>query len=381
MRVRGNLKKILCVGIFLLIKANIFSQINEVGRYYYPEFNRNAESNLYFRLENNNFVKNNEYFGDYTQGYTLMGYTLQPTFMYYAESRLRIKAGVHLLQFSGVSEFTEVLPVFSVHVKLTEKLDLIMGGLQGDVHHKLIEPIFNSEYQYTRPIENGFQFLYNNDRLWYDIWIDWEQFIFLGDKKPEKFTAGISSSYTFTPPKSSIKISSPLQFVATHVGGQISDYSETSQTLTNLVTGIKLEQNIGTGFIQKVGLSAYVATYKDLANESSWHFHSGRAIYPTVNISYKYGEFMVGYWNAQNFIAPKGSSLFQSVSDRSIEFYKKNRHLLTSKLSFNKTFMRKIKFSAMFESYYDLDASQMEYSYGLNLVFTPNFFISKISFD
>ena len=147
-----------------------------------------------------------------------------------------------------------------------------------------------------------------------------------------------------------------------------------------MVTGVKLEQNTGTGFIQKVGLSAYIATYKDLANESGWHFHSGSAIYPTANITYKYGEFMLGYWKAKNFIAPKGSNLFQSVSDRKVGFYKKNRQMLTSKLSFSKTFMKQIKFSAMLETYYDLDASQLEYSYGLNLVFTPNFFISKINF-
>ncbi|TLX72862.1 hypothetical protein E9993_17130 [Labilibacter sediminis] len=369
------------LGLFILITTSAHGQLNETGRYYYPEFNNQAESNLYFRLENNNFVKNNEYFGNYIQGYTLMGYTIQPTFMYYAGSRLRIKAGVHLLQFSGVSSFTEVLPVFSVHTKLTEKLDLIMGGLQGDVHHKLIEPIFNSEHQYTRPIENGFQFRYNGDKLWYDIWIDWEQFIFLGDSKPEKFTAGISSEYNLTPTNTDFKVSFPLQFIATHVGGQISNYSETSQTLTNLVSGIKLEQNTGKGFIRNVGLSAYIATYKDLANESGWHFHTGNAIYQTTNITYKYGEFMLGYWKAKNFIAPKGSHLFQSVSNRNETYYQKHRQLLTSKLSFNKTFMKQIKFSATLETYYDIDASQLDYSYGLNLVFTPNFFISKVSFD
>ena len=142
-----------------------YSKVDLTWRYYYPEFKENSDNNLYFRLENNNFVKNNEYFGDYIEGYTMMGYTAQPSLVYYAGSRLRIKAGVHLIQFSGMNEFTEVLPTFSIHTRLSDNLDLIMGGLKGDVHHRLIEPLFDPENQYTRPIENGFQFIYNSNKI------------------------------------------------------------------------------------------------------------------------------------------------------------------------------------------------------------------------
>lgn len=381
MGLRKEIGRAITALVFILLSTSLMGQVNEVWRYYYPEFNNEAKDNLYFRLENNNFLKNNEYFGSYTQGYTMMGYALQPSFMYYAGSRLRLKAGVHLLQFSGVSQFTEVLPVFSVHAKLTDNLDLVMGGLQGDVHHKLIEPIFNSEHQYTRPIENGFQFLYNNDKLWLDTWVDWEQFIFLGDDKPEIFTAGISSEYTFTSSLSDFKVSTPFQFIGTHVGGQISDYSEEMQSLANIVTGVKVEQKLGNGFIQKIGASAYLAYYKDLTQASGWDFHSGSAIYPTVNVSYKYGEFMMGYWKAKNFIAPKGSNLFQSTSSHKEGFYQKERQLFNTKLSFTRTFLKQVKFSTTFESYYDVLNSQFDYSYGISLMFTPSFFISKIHFD
>jgi len=374
---RGSCVFVLC----LFISLNLFGQLDQKWRYYYPEFKNNAESGLYFRLENNNFVKNNEYFGDYTEGYTLMGYAVQPSLMYYAGSRLRVKAGLHLLQYSGMSEFTEVLPVFSVHAQLTDKLDLIMGGLKGDVHHRLIEPVFNTEHQYTRPIENGFQFVFQGDNLWLDSWLDWEHFIFPGDNKPEKFTAGISSEYRFTKSDSEFEVTVPVQLVATHLGGQISDFSESMQSLANVVSGIKMSHDLGDGFIQRVGVSTYFAMYKDLTKQSGWNFHSGDAIYPVAEVDYKYGGFMLGYWHARNFLAPKGSHIFQSVSDYKEGYYSEYRNLLTTKFSFTKTFMKQIKFSAMVETYYDIPASQFEYSYGINLVFTPNFFISKISFD
>ncbi len=357
------------------------AQIDQSWRYYYPEFKKEAGNNLYFRLENNNFVKNNEYFSDYIEGYTLMGYSAQPSLVYYAGSRLRIKAGVHLIQFSGMNEFTEVLPTFSIHTQLTDQLSLIMGGLKGDVHHKLIEPLFDPENQYTRPIENGFQFIFNSNKLWLDAWVDWEQFIFIGDNKPEKFTAGISTSYELTRPESDLQITVPGQMIATHLGGQISNYTERMQSLANLATGVKFNYTIGEGFIKDIGVATYLASYHDLTAQSGWDFTNGSAIYPVTEINYKYGTLMAGYWHAKNFIAPKGSSLFQSTSNYQTGYYNKHRDLITAKLNFTKTFMKQIKFSATIETYYDVPASQFDYSYGINLVFTPNFFISKIHFD
>jgi len=311
----------------------------------------------------------------------MMGYTAQPSLVYYAGSRLRIKAGVHLIQFSGMNEFTEVLPTFSIHTRLSNKLDLIMGGLKGDVHHKLIEPIFNPENQYTRPIENGFQFIYTGEQLWLDAWVDWEQFIFLGDDKPEKFTAGLSSEFKLTKPESDFQITIPGQMVATHLGGQISNYSENMQSLANLATGFKLNYIVGDGFIRDLGFATYFATYHDLTGNSGWDFTNGNAVYPVAEVNYKYGTFMTGYWRAKNFLSPKGSSLFQSTSNYKPGYYTEYRNIITGKLSFSRTFMKQIKFSAMLETYYDIPASQFEYSYGLNLVFTPNFYISKVKFD
>lgn len=375
------LRGIIVLFFLALLQQTIQAQVDQTWRYYYPEFRDSSDNNLYFRLENNNFVKNNEYFSDYIEGYTLMGYTIQPSIMYYAGSRLRVKAGIHILQYCGVDDFTEVLPTFSIHTKLTNKLDLIMGGLQGDVHHRLIEPVFNPENQYSRPIENGFQFLYNSKKLWVDTWVDWEQFIFLGDDKPEKFTAGLSAEYQLNKPESFWKISIPAQMVATHLGGQISNYSESMQSLANLVTGVKFKHLIGDGFIKSIGASTYLATYHDLAGNSGWDFSSGSAIYPVAEVEYKYGTLMAGYWHAKDFLAPKGSSLFQSTSNYKPGYYNEYRNIVTTKINFTKTFMEQIKFSATVETYYDIPANQLEYSYGLNLIFTPNFFITKVKFD
>jgi hypothetical protein len=326
-------------------------------------------------------MKNNEYYNDYSLGYTYLGYAIQPSMMYYAGERLRLKAGLHLLQFAGMETFSEVLPVFSMHVKLSSHLDLIMGGLKGDVHHQLIEPIFNPEHQYTRPIENGLQLVFQNDRLWFDSWLDWEQFIALEENKPEKFTAGFSTKYQLSNAESDWDIQIPAQMVASHIGGQGGNFNEKQHSLANLVGGLQIHRQVGDGFIRKVGLSAYYAHYKDLDNENNWHFHSGSAWYPMLETSYKYGNLMLGYWQADNFLAPKGSPLFQSVSDYKDGYYQKERQLVTAKLSYSRTFVKQIRFSVMLESYYDVPASQFDYSYSMHLFFTPNFKVTTLKFQ
>jgi len=376
-----NFCRITIFAIFIVIGHAVTAQVDQTWRYYYPDLKEDGESKLYLRLENNNFVKNNEYFGNYIEGYTMMGYTIHPSLVYYASPNFRIKAGLFAIQYSGMNNFKDLLPTFSFHAKLSEKLDFIIGGLRGDVHHKLIEPIFNPENQYTRPIENGFQFLYNSKNMWFDAWVDWEQFIFLGDDKPEKFTAGISSEITFTNPDAFWRISIPAQMIATHLGGQISDYPDAMQTIINLATGVKLNHAMGDGFIRNIGLSAYFVSYHDITAQAGWDFTVGSALYPVAELEYKYGSLMAGYWKAHDYISTKGSPLFQSSSNYKEGYYSEYRDLVTTKLSFTRTFIKQLKIGAMAEVYYDIPAKQLDYSYGINLVFTPNFFITKLKFD
>ena len=76
--------------------------------------NVNDSSKLNLSIENTNFLKNNEYFGDFAQGYTLIGYFLKPKINFSPHKKLKISAGVHLQKYSGIDKFTEIQPTFSV---------------------------------------------------------------------------------------------------------------------------------------------------------------------------------------------------------------------------------------------------------------------------
>ncbi len=355
------------------------AQINLSYRYNYAEFDAKYENQLLFRLNNTNFFKNNEYFGLSTEGYTLLGYNIAPTFIYYAGSRLRLQAGLNAQKYHGEEKFSEISPIISAQLKLTHNLDLIMGSLRGNIHHRLSEPMYDDEWQYTQPVENGFQFIYNTDRLWADTWINWEQFIQSGDTIPEIFTVGINITTNLLKSESGWKINIPTQMLARHIGGQVNKDDTPMQTVVNLSFGLDASKKTG-GFLNSVGWFGNWLTYSDVTNSNSLGVNKGNALYTGIKAEGKKGLAMIGFWNANNFIAPKGSPLFQSISTYDPLAIIPHRQLLTGKLGYYRTFLTQICFSFLFEGYYDIPNKQFDYAYGIHLSFTPNFVIARIPF-
>lgn len=365
--------------LFFLIYVNSSAQVDLFHKYDYAEFDSAHINKLLFRLENTNFIKNNEYFGVSAEGYTLLGYSITPSVMYYAGTRLRFQAGFNTQKYHGSEKFSKVNPVISAHLKLTPQLDLIMGSLKSTIHHRLSEPIYDNELQYIRPYETGLQFLYANKRLWADAWLDWEQYIKSGDAFPEIFTAGISTYTNILHSESGWAIHIPLQMIARHIGGQVNTDDTPMQSIVNLSLGVDVSRKTG-GFFNTLGFFGNWLPYSDLTKVNALGIYNGNAIYTGIKSQGKKGLLMLGYWNGHNFIAPKGSPLFQSVSVYDPLAVIPNRELVTGKLGFYKTFLSQIRFSFLFEGYYDVPDKQFDYAYGIHLSFTPNFVIAKIPF-
>jgi len=365
--------------LFFLISFNGSAQIDLSHRYNYAEFDTLHMNKLIFHLENTNFIKNNEYFGVSAEGYTLLGYSLAPSVMYYAGSRLRFQVGINAQKYHGAEKFSKINPVIAAHLRLTPNLDLVMGSIKSTVHHGISEPMYDHEWQYTRPVETGLQFLYTKERFWADAWLDWEQFIKPGDAFPEIFTAGISTQTSLLQSESGWKIKMPLQMMARHTGGQINEDETAMQSVINLSMGFDVSKKTD-GFFNKLGWFGSVLTYNDVTEANPLGVYKGHAIYTGLKSEGKKGIAMVGYWDAKNFIAPKGSPLFQSVSAYNPTTVIPNRQLITGKIGYYRSFQTQIRFSFLFEGYYDLPNSQFDYAYGIHLSFTPNFVIAKIPF-
>lgn len=320
---------------------------------------------LRLRLSNINFFKNNEYFGDYIEGYTLLGYKVQPSIVYQIEDNLSIEGGAQFLQYGGTDKYDKIYPILLAQWRINETFKVNMGAIKGGYYHHLPEAILNPEKQLSGRPETGVQIEANHKGMSGEVWIDWQSFIFKGDTIPERFMAGLRFNYS---PKteSAWQFEMPICLTASHIGGQISDYAERMQSLANgsatfrFTRKIENRKYIGT---EIEGLFFYTMTGGDVRP-----FENGWAIYPKINACYNIFDANVGYYHAHDFFSLHGNPLFMSLSDYNSAVYTADRNMLTFEANLNHQISSKAQFSLGAKGYYDIDASQMEYYYGFYLV-------------
>ena len=84
--------------------------------------------NVYLSLKNINFVKNNEYYNPIIEGYTLMGYFIQPELVYAPSKKVRLQLGTHILSYAGADKISKVKLVFSTTYNFSENTFLTQIG-------------------------------------------------------------------------------------------------------------------------------------------------------------------------------------------------------------------------------------------------------------
>ena len=69
-------------GILFYLFITGFSSAVSQSNYQNTNIQLADTSKLFLQLDNTNFIKNNEYFGDIAEGYTLLGFNLTPKLVY-----------------------------------------------------------------------------------------------------------------------------------------------------------------------------------------------------------------------------------------------------------------------------------------------------------
>jgi hypothetical protein len=332
-------------------------------------------SKLFLQIDNNNFVKNNEYFGQIAEGYTLLGFNLTPRMVYYPSSKVKLSVGGNFLTYYGRENEVEASLLLSFQYKLHPNLDFILGNIYGTVNHKLIDPLFNFERFLNQNIENGIQFLWNSDRVFADLWLHWEQQILQNDPFQEKFNVGLSSHFLLID-QESYQISIPFQNLIRHEGGQINSNSEEPlTTLFNNATGLCYSRPLHYKFLHHLDITTYVVNYQDLSPEKRQMYIDGTASYTTLELRNNHIDFTLGYWYGKQFVAPIGNPIFESYSRTKFYVEEPIRQLAIGKINYQKNVFKGINLGFRFEGYYDLIGSNMEYTWAAMVVFNERFFL------
>jgi hypothetical protein len=388
------MRSLICFSlVYLVFLSNISAQTGKSEE--------NKGGNFYLELRSISFVKNKEYSNPtppglifmgtmYTmnqivydpgygylnpniEGYTLIGNFIQPAILFYPSDRFSVKAGVHLLNYSGAGKLSQIKPVISSKLRFSDKTSLTLGSLDGCERHRLFDPVFDQERMYNKNAENGIEFLTDRERIFSDTWLNWENFIFKGDTTREILTFGESFRYTSKKIRNLFDINIPFQFMIKHRGGQISNYSGNVETLINLATGAGINFDLNGGNSGKIGLDYIHLIFYDNSADQVFSFKQGYSNWYKLHYNYKALMVELAYWKSHNFYTADGNLIYSSISGYGGRSVLHDRELFNTSLYLTLNPLKDLELFLGFDFYYDLNAKVMYSAAALHLNFNEVF--------
>jgi hypothetical protein len=369
-------RSIVSIIFLLLLSYTLKAQIHGFapsGNFFSPS----DSQKVYISVKGTSFFKNNEYFNPIEEGYTLIGFYLEPSAVLQLTKDFRLEAGAGILKYSGRKGLYQVEPLFRVQYQPADWFQMLIGTLYGGANHGLVEPLYRWELNFTNPMENGLQFLFNTKIVNADVWLDWQKFILPDDPFQEELTVGISSEWFLTGKTSDFTLSFPLQTVFQHHGGQIISVDLPLETLANWATGFKVHKAINQKFLRFWDAEIYYLGFTDLSPQKLQQFRNGYGIYPKTKMGLGNFSVEMGYFHGNRFMAPMGERLFHSATIPISNLMYTHKNIGTGKFWFNKKINSGITLGAYFESYTDFSNQKTDYAYGVHLVFSQDFFLLK----
>lgn len=316
---------------------------------------------------NNNFVKNNEYFGPFTQGITYLGVIIQPEVTWSCSKNFSFTAGWYLRQFFGYDGFEKSLPVFRARYAFMPGGSFVIGQLEGQRQHGYIEPLYSEDLYFLKNPEYGEQLVIDREKFRSELFMDWEKFLMPGDNHKEEITGGLLVSYAPGGFSTNRGLSIHLQSIINHFGGQVTTLETPMQTRANLAGGLEYAFLLPLPYLKRIVLSSYYLEAREMSPTNTIQYDKGFATYNTLGFENKYVKLNAGWFHGEKYFAPMGDYLFQSISELNPSYTCNTRNLVTSKLLLNKDITKGVNFGLRFESYLDLHRHWLDFSYGMNI--------------
>ncbi len=324
------------------------------------------------------FTKNNEYFNDIADGFTLFGFQFNPYFSYQVGDRFKFSGGLYLQKDFGNNDFSEIAPTFTAAYNFINGR-VIFGTLEGSTSHQLIEPLYDFERVLVNRLENGFQFKIDQPAFFFDLWVDWQNMIYRGDNDQEEVTAGLSFRRMIV--DGDIKLFLPIQALVFHSGGQIDSSPLPLQTYFNSALGLIVDKSISeTAFVSSARIEAYHNYYRDYSNTQLQTFEDGDGLYLNASVKTRiHLDIMATYWRGREFISIQGGQLYPSVSStlKNPTNVEPERELLILRFMHTLKIANHVYISTRFEPYFDLGNGLFEFSHAFYVNYRPQFFVSR----
>lgn len=318
-------------------------------------------------IYNNNFIRNNEYFGPYTEGITYIGSILQPEITWKLSNNFSLSAGWYFRHYFGQDGFERSLPVIRARYNVNKNIQVIIGQLDGQLKHGFIEPIYNTDNYFIKNPEYGVQVLLDRNKIHTDIFMDWERFLLPGEAHQEEIMGGLLARYSFNNNLDKSGLNAEFQSIIHHFGGQVDNSDNLLQSRANVAAGLNYAFLTKSRALTRIKLSSYYLQALELSQTNTIPFESGFGLLNTITFENNWAKLSTGWFHGEYFFSPMGDYLFQSVSQFNDWYVGEKRDLITAKLLLAHQIMNGVNFGIRFESYYDTQRKTNDFSYGLNI--------------
>ena len=318
-----------------------------------------------FSIRALSFNKNNEYFNQIVKGYTLFGTRFIPSLSYQLHEQVNIQAGIFLQKDFGNNNLTYSIPYFSILYDWNNS-QLIFGNYNGSIHHCMLEPLEDFERLLVDAPENGIQYLFNTERIFFDAWINWEKMIYQNSPFKEEVSGGIVSQYDIIKENGNTA-TLHYQFRGYHRAGQIDALrGQPLVTRFNNAVGASYHKKYNKGFIKGHKWEGYFLHYIDNSREFRLPYTEGYGYYLNGTMETKIGDFMLSYWQGDHFYSYKGGRLYQSYStDPNSRFFEDERKLLILRVMNEFHIGESSTLLLRFEPYWDFNNQIFEFSHSI----------------
>ncbi|WP_089332024.1 hypothetical protein [Hymenobacter mucosus] len=328
------------------------------------------------------FNKDNEYFNKIDPGLTYFGAQLAPRLVYFPAANLRLEAGVYLWKDYGAPRLRQVRPLLTVKYQQGPHR-LIFGNLEGHLHHGYIEPLFDFERVITNRLEEGTQYQLRTPRTFLDVWVNWQRQQYRFSNFQEEVAGGFSSEFNLLGDSTGWLLKLPVQFTATHRGGQLDTIDIPLQTLFNGATGLRVRRAVASRFVQAAHFDGYFAYFKDYSFTSALPYGHGTGLYLNAGLDTKLSNLQLAYWSGNGFISPLGGRLYRSISVSAVDpnYTEKQRELLILRVMRDYRLPGNLLLTTRFEPLYDLNNGLFDFSFALYLNFNQSFLLKTLRRD
>ncbi|RYU84285.1 hypothetical protein [Hymenobacter persicinus] len=325
------------------------------------------------------FNKDNEYFNKIDEGRTYFGAHLLPRLVYFPTANLRVEAGVFLWKDYGTPRLRQVRPLLTVKYQ-NGPHSLLFGNIEGNLQHGYIEPLFDFERVMTNRLEEGLQYKMRKPRLNLDAWIDWQRQQYRFSNFQEEVAGGLSAEAAVLGDSTGWSLRIPVQFTATHRGGQIDTIDKPLQTLFNVASGVRVRRPLATEFFHAVHFDGYVTYFDDYSFTDVLAFRRGSGLYLNAGVDTKLSNVQVAYWRGNGYISPLGGRLYRSISSTVSDpnYTEKNRQLLIVRFLKDYHLPGGLIITTRLEPLYDLNHGLFDFSMALYFNFNQSFLLKTI---